>query len=161
MEKNNYSIKSLNKTKNMLHVKINNTLPYPIVRREVILLNGLYLELTPYDDGKINLNSLGNPNDTGKASTYKISSSFTKFDKLITIGRDRSCSLPLAGDKTFSKINTSLKYDFETNNWVLHDGEFNKPSTNGTWLYCTHSFEILESTHFLFGGSTFSIKMQY
>jgi hypothetical protein len=62
------------------------------------------------------------------------------------------------GDKSFSKIQATLIYDSEKKIWKLKDGA-DKPSTNGCWVYATHSFEIVDSSIFQFGNSKFRLTM--
>jgi hypothetical protein len=65
--------------------------------------------------------------------------------KSVTIGRDNKCTLCFP-DKGFSKIQTTLLYDSEKKYWKIRDGSIEKSSTNGTWVYAIHSYEIVDNT---------------
>ena len=45
-------------------------------------------------------------------------------------------------DKSFSRYQTSFEFDENTKEWSIIDGKDNKGSTNGTWIFGTHSFLI-------------------
>lgn len=68
-------------------------------------------------------------------------------------------------DKSFSRIQTTFIYDNNINCWficdgkVTHQGEM-KPSTNGTWIYAYHSFEISDETIFRIGNSKIKINLK-
>jgi hypothetical protein len=49
------------------------------------------------------------------------------------MGRDNKCAISFPGDKSFSKIQLTIKYNNLTKTWILIDGIDDKPSTNGTW----------------------------
>ena len=60
----------------------------------------------------------------------------------MTIGRGADCNFSFEKDKSFSRIQTSFLYDENTKEWTIIDGSKTKSSTNGTWVFGTHSFEI-------------------
>lgn len=71
----------------------------------------------------------------------------------ITIGRDKKCTIVFEGNKSFSRINCTIEYDKELSYWKLMDGGKGKSSTNGTWIFAAHSYEIQEGTVFKIGNS--------
>ena len=45
-------------------------------------------------------------------------------------------------DKSFSRHQTTFSYDDNNKEWTILDGMKDKSSTNGTWVFGTHSFQI-------------------
>lgn len=45
-------------------------------------------------------------------------------------------------DKSFSRFQTTFEYDDIKKEWSIIDGKEKKSSTNGTWIFGTHSFII-------------------
>ena len=62
--------------------------------------------------------------------------------KIITIGRDKNSTFSFPKDKSISRNQTSFYFDDEKKEWSIFDGNKNKSSTNGTWVFGTHSFII-------------------
>ena len=62
--------------------------------------------------------------------------------KEITIGRESHCTFAFPKEKSFSRIQTTIKYEEDKGQWLIMDGSKTKSSTNGTWVFGTHSFEI-------------------
>lgn len=67
---------------------------------------------------------------------------FYPTDKMITIGREKSCTYAFSENKSFSRVQTRIIYDVDKDIWIVKDGSDTKPSTNGTWLFGVHDFEI-------------------
>ena len=62
--------------------------------------------------------------------------------KEILIGRDKKCDFSFPKDKSFSRFQTSFVFDDDKKEWYIIDGKGDKSSTNGTWIFGTHSFLI-------------------
>ena len=62
--------------------------------------------------------------------------------KEVTIGRDSKCTFAFPKDKSFSRCHTTFTWDDGERIWKIIDGSKNKSSTNGTWVFGTHSFQI-------------------
>ena len=62
--------------------------------------------------------------------------------KEITIRRDPKCTFAFPKDKSFSRCQTTFIFEEQENTWRIIDGSKTKSSTNGTWTFGTHSFEI-------------------
>ena len=60
---------------------------------------------------------------------------------MVTIGRHKECDFSFPKDKSFSRYQTSFEYDEINKEWNIIDGK-EKDSTNGTWIFGTHSFKI-------------------
>ena len=68
--------------------------------------------------------------------------------KIITIGRDKNSTFSFPKDKSISRNQTSFYFDDEKKEWTIIDGNKNKSSTNGTWVFCSHfkSIAIFQAT---------------
>ena len=65
-------------------------------------------------------------------------------NKTVTIGRNKNCNFSFPKDKSFSRFQTTFEFDENNNEWTIFDGNKEKPSTNGTWIFGIHSFVIKE-----------------
>ena len=68
-------------------------------------------------------------------------------DCTITIGRSKKCDLVIE-DMMMSKIQSSIKYISKENAFYLYDGNSQKESMNGTWVYILNP--VLITDHFVF-----------
>jgi hypothetical protein len=151
-----------------MHIRICTNNPYPVTTKEVILLNDYYFQLNPYSDGKLEMSDVGFASNADKKRTdnnnNNTNNSKYLFDSnendCVTIGRETKCTISFPNDKSFSKVHTTISYIPNKNYWLLKDGDNDKPSTNGTWIYASHSYEINDNTIFQFGNSNFIIKIR-
>ena len=65
-----------------------------------------------------------------------------KKNKIVTLGRSRDCDFSFPKDKSLSRFQTTFEYDEMKKEWSIIDGKEQKSSTNGTWIFGTHSFII-------------------
>ena len=65
-----------------------------------------------------------------------------KKNKIVTLGRSKDCNFSFPKDKSFSRFQTTFEYDDIKKEWSIIDGFEKKSSTNGTWIFGTHSFVI-------------------
>ena len=120
----------------ILFIKLRNKNKYPLKQKEIISAGSVIFQVNPIINGNeleiINL-------------TYKKNSKI--FDgnkqKLVTIGRHKECDFSFPRDKSFSRYQTSFEYDENKKEWSIIDGK-DKDSTNGTWIFGTHSFLVKE-----------------
>ena len=137
MEDKSYYIRSYSgkgSDNKMLFIKLRNKNKYPLKQKEIISAGSVIFQVNPIINGNeleiINL-------------TYKKNSKI--FDgnkqKLVTIGRHKECDFSFPRDKSFSRYQTSFEYDENKKEWSIIDGK-DKDSTNGTWIFGTHSFLI-------------------
>ena len=93
----------------MTYLRIDNLIATPIVKKEIILLNDLYFQLVPHNDGKLEMFNLGQASQPDKKKDSENSTKYTfeKNDKLLTIGRDPKCTVPFTNDKFFSNHSIS------------------------------------------------------
>ena len=137
MEDKSYYIRSYSgkgSDNKILFIKLRNKNKYPLKQKEIISAGSVIFQVNPI----INTNELEIIN-----LTYKKSSKI--FDgnkqKLVTIGRHKECDFSFPRDKSFSRYQTSFEYDENKKEWSIIDAK-DKDSTNGTWIFGTHSFLI-------------------
>ena len=137
MEDKSYYIRSYSgkgSDNKILFIKLRNKNKYPLKQKEIISAGSVIFQVNPI----INSNELEIIN-----LTYKKNSKI--FDgnkqKLVTIGRHKECDFSFPRDKSFSRYQTSFEYDENKKEWSIIDGK-DKDSTNGTWIFGTHSFLI-------------------
>ena len=137
MEDKSYYIRSYSgkgSDNKILFIKLRNKNKYPLKQKEIISAGSVIFQVNPI----INTNELEIINLTYKKN-IKI------FDgnkqKLVTIGRHKECDFSFPRDKSFSRYQTSFEYDENKKEWSIIDGK-DKDSTNGTWIFGTHSFLI-------------------
>jgi len=137
MEDKSYYIRSYSgkgSDNKILFIKLRNKNKYPLKQKEIISAGSVIFQVNPI----INSNELEIINLTYKKN-IKI------FDgnkqKLVTIGRHKECDFSFPRDKSFSRYQTSFEYDENKKEWSIIDGK-DKDSTNGTWIFGTHSFLI-------------------
>lgn len=122
----------------ILFIKLSGNVNLQLKQKEIISAGNLLFEVTPIDDGCLQIINLSK-----KDSSQENKKLFdpTKVQE-VTIGRGADCNFSFAKDKSFSRIQTSFLYDENTKEWTIIDGSKTKSSTNGTWVFGTHSFEI-------------------
>ena len=137
MEDKSYYIRSYSgkgSDNKILFIKLRNKNKYPLKQKEIISAGSVIFQVNPI----INSNELEIID-----LTYKKNSKI--FDgnkqKLVTIGRHKECDFSFPRDKSFSRYQTSFEYDENKKEWSIIDGK-DKDSTNGTWIFGTHSFLI-------------------
>ena len=117
----------------ILFIKLRNKDKYIIKQKELISAGSIIFQINPLENNKLEIINL----------TYKRQSKIfegTK-QKLVTIGRHKECDFAFPKDKSFSRYQTSFEYNENTKEWCIIDGK-DKDSTNGTWIFGTHSFLI-------------------
>ena len=117
----------------ILFIKLRNKIKYNIKQKEIISAGSVIFQINPINDSELEIINL----------TYKKQNKI--FDgnkqKFVTIGRHKECDFPFPKDKSFSRYQTSFEYDENKKEWSIYDGK-DKDSTNGTWIFGTHSFKI-------------------
>ena len=120
----------------LLYIKLNEHYNLPLREKEIISAGNVVFQINLIQNNKIEITNLSkkihlldnkkvfDPNDTHE----------------VNIGRDKMCNFCFKKDKAFSRIQTT--FSFENNEWVIYDGNKFKSSTNGTWVFGTHSFFI-------------------
>ena len=120
----------------LLYVKLDNTYSLPLKQKEIISAGNSIFEVTPIENNKIEVVNLS------QSESKKV------FDpnnnKEVTIGRDKKCILSFPGNKSFSRCQATISFDENKKEWNIIDGSKTKSSTNGTWIFGTHSFPIVD-----------------
>lgn len=77
----------------------------------------------------------------------------------ISIGRYELADIKL-NDRNLSQIHCVINYS-EKEGWKLKDGQVNKPSTNGTWIYISEEQEIKDKMFFKTSHTIFQAEYIY
>ena len=117
----------------ILFIKLRNKNKYILNQKELISAGSIIFQITPINESELEIINL----------TFRRNNKI--FDgnkqKLVTIGRHKECDFSFPKDKSFSRYQTCFEYDSNTKKWSIIDGK-DKDSTNGTWIFGTHSFLI-------------------
>ena len=110
----------------------------PLKQKEIISAGNIIFQVTPLENNNLEVVNLSKQNlSMTPKQTFNASSK-----KEVTIGRNKECDFAFPNNKSFSRIQTTFEFDEENQEWVIIDGSRTKSSTNGTWVFCTHSFNI-------------------
>ena len=138
-ESKNYCLRAYSGSESdnrLLYVKLDNVFSLPLKQKEIISAGNVIFEITPIENNKIEVCNLS------QIDSKKI------FDpnniKEVTIGRDKKCTFSFPKDKSFSRCQTTFSFDDNKKEWIIIDGSKTKSSTNGTWVFGTHSFPIVD-----------------
>ena len=146
-ENNQYYIRSYyakGKDNRIIFLKLTNNNSFPIKQKEIISAGNVIFLVTPLENDALEIVNL----------SRKEISPIPKqvFDptnkKEVTIGRNKECDFAFLNDKSFSRIQTRFEFNEEKKMWIMYDGSKNKPSTNGTWIFGTHSIALKGSMIF-------------
>ena len=121
----------------VLFIKLNNKNKYILNQKELILTGNVIFQVTPVNESSIEIVNLSKKRYNAIRNIYD----GTKKNK-ITIGRHKDCDFPFPKDKSFSRYQTTFEFDEGLKKWTIIDGKKDKLSTNGTWIFGTHSFLI-------------------
>ena len=121
----------------VLFIKLNNKNKFILNQKELIFTGNVIFQVTPLKDNCLEIINLSKKNYN--YNRYVVDG-FNK--KTITIGRNKDCDFSFPKDKSFSRFQTTIEFDEEIRKWSIIDGYKDKYSTNGTWLFGTHSFKI-------------------
>ena len=127
----------------ILFVKLTGSFGLPITQKEIISAGSIIFQITPLDNNCLEVINLSRK----ELSVMPKQNFDASSKKEVTIGRHKNCDFSFPKDKSFSRCQATLEFDEEIQKWVLHDGAKDKPSTNGTWVFGTHSFKIYNDMH--------------
>ena len=117
----------------ILFIKLRNKNKYIIKQKEIISAGSIIFQVNPINSNELEIINLTNKKNIKIFDGTK--------QKLVTIGRHKECDFSFPKDKSFSRYQTCFEYDENTKEWSIIDGK-DKDSTNGTWIFGTHSFLI-------------------
>lgn len=127
----------------ILFIKLNGNYALPIKQKEILSISDTIFQITPLENQCLEIINLSKKeNATTSPSTQIFNPNVTQ---LVTIGRGNNCNFIFNKDKSFSRVNTSFVYEEDNKEWTINDGTINKKSTNGSWVFATHSFPIVEN----------------
>lgn len=135
-ETNGYQIKFALEGTSMLKnvfIKLAPKMGIPIIQPEILSLGSILLCITPCDLGQLEISIVNNQLSR---------KTFCSLDKIVTIGRAKTCSYCFDDLKGFSKIQSTLYYIEDKKYWILKDGSDTQNSKNGTWLFGRNSYQI-------------------
>ena len=142
-DKKNYHIRAYggkDSDNRILFIKLTGKFSLPIKQKEIISAGNVIFQVTPIENNQIEITNISRKEDSIEHKQI--------FDcdinRDITIGRDKNCDFSFVKDKSFSRIQTSFSFDKKHKYWVISDGSKFKSSTNGTWVFGIHSFEIMD-----------------
>jgi hypothetical protein len=106
----------------------------------------------------------GNDNKENFGQNYSVKEFQVKdnSDTIITIGRSQNCNIVIE-DMMLSKIQAYIEYNSKDSKFYLYDGNGEKESTNGTWVFILNATKItnnflFKAEHTLFVATLNSIK---
>ena len=152
IEDKNYYIRSYSgkgSDNKILFIKLRNKNKYAIKQKEIISAGSIIFQITPINDNELEIINLTN-------KKYRKIFDGNK-QKLVTIGRHKECDFSFPKDKSFSRYQTCFEYDEDKKEWTVIDGK-DKDSTNGTWIFGTHSFLIKDEMFIEVLNSKIKIK---
>ena len=123
----------------ILFIRLKNENKLILKQKELISAGDTIFQITPLDNNNLEIihlskkKSLNNLNKQTFNGTKK---------KIVTLGRSKDCDFSFSIDKAFSRFQTSFEFNEDSKLWTIIDGKGNKSSTNGTWVFGTHSFLI-------------------
>ena len=129
---------SKNNDNRILYIKLKNGYNLPLKQKEIISAGNIIFQVSPIENYNLEIVNLSKqslsmiPKQTFDASSKKE----------VTIGRNKDCDFSFPNNKSFSRIQTTFEFDEENQEWIIIDGSRTKSSTNGTWVFCNHSFPI-------------------
>ena len=129
---------SNNNDNRIVYAKLTNGNKLPLKQKEFIWAGNVIFQVSPLENNNLEIVNLSKQNlSLIPKQTFNASSK-----KEVTIGRQKDCDFAFPNNKSFSRIQTTIEFDEENQEWIIIDGSRTKSSTNGTWVYCNHSFPI-------------------
>ena len=123
----------------ILFVKLTNENKIKLKQKELISAGDTIFQITPINDEGLEIIHLSRKKILGGIHKKLFNG---KKNKIVTLGRSKDCDFSFPKDKSFSRFQTSFEYDDINKEWSIIDGKDKKSSTNGTWIFGTHSFII-------------------
>ena len=138
------SYSSKNNDNIILYINLTNEYNLPLKQKEIFTAGNIIFQANPLENNNLEISNLSKkelsmiPTQTFNASSKKE----------ITIGRNKNCDFAFPGNKSFSRIQTTFEFDEEKQQWIIFDGSKTKSSTNGTRVFCSHSYPIKDKMTF-------------
>ena len=127
-----------NNDNRILYIKLTSGYTLTLEQKEIIFVGNIIFQVTPIENNHLEITNLSFQDESmPPKQTFDPSSK-----KEVTIGRNKNCDFSFPINKSFSRIQTTFEFDEESQKWVIIDGSKIKSSTNGTWVFCSHSFKV-------------------
>ena len=123
----------------ILFIKLNNMNKIKLNQKELISAGDTIFQITPVNDESLEIIHLSRKKVLDGIHKKLFNG---KKNKIVTLGRSKECDFSFPKDKSFSRFQTTFEYDDVKKEWSITDGKDKKSSTNGTWIFGTHSFII-------------------
>lgn len=146
-ETSKFYFRSLKESNICIYIRIKNN--YLLKNKKYFQIGETIFHAEPHNDSSL------------KIAIHKDSSQYEEYYydcnvKNVLIGRSEKCNITL-NQGILSKIHCSFK--FENKKWYLTDGNGEKASTNGTWMFCNSKYELKDiETEVKIGKSVLIIK---
>ena len=121
----------------ILFIKLCNDNKYIIKQKEIISAGNIIFQVSLIENDYLEIINLTHKRSNNNKQIFP-----GIHNKIVTIGRHKDCDFFFPKDKSFSRYQTTFQYDDNKKEWSVIDGKDNKGSTNGTWIFGTHSFLI-------------------
>ena len=123
----------------ILFIRLKNENKLILKQKELISAGDTIFQITPLDNNNLEIIHLSKKKSLNTLNKQTFNG--TK-KKIVTLGRSKDCDFSFPRDKAFSRFQTSFEFNEDSKLWTIIDGKGNKSSTNGTWVFGTHSFLI-------------------
>lgn len=123
----------------ILFVRLKNENKLVLKQKELISAGDTIFQITPLANNHLEIIHLSKRKTLNNLNKQTFNG---EKKKIITLGRSKDCDFSFPRDKSFSRFQTSFEFNEENKLWTIIDGKGNKSSTNGTWVFGTHSFLI-------------------
>ena len=123
----------------ILFVKLKNENKLVLKQKELISAGDTIFQITPLANNDLEIIHLSKKKTLNNLNKQTFNGA---KKKIVTLGRSKDCDFPFPRDKSFSRFQTSFEFNEDKKQWAIIDGKGNKSSTNGTWVFGTHSFLI-------------------
>ena len=123
----------------ILFVRLKNENKLVLKQKELISVGDTIFQITPLANNHLEIIHLSKRKTLNNLNKQTFNG---EKKKIITLGRSKDCDFSFPRDKSFSRFQTSFEFNEENKLWTIIDGKGNKSSTNGTWVFGTHSFLI-------------------
>ena len=141
----------------ILFIKLNNEKKFILKQKELLSAGDEIFQINPIENNFLEIIHLERKKNNRNNNDNKLIFEGTK-NKIVTLGRSKDCDFSFPKDKSFSRFQTSFEFDDDKKEWYIIDGKGSKSSTNGTWIFGTHSFLIEKEMIVDVLNSTIKIK---
>ena len=132
----------------IIFLKVNKK--FKIDKKIFVSLGEVHFSIEPIENNKLII-EITFENNSIKQFTF-----YNKNNNIITIGRGKKCNIVLS-NLSYSRIQCSIV--FENNFWFIIDGDREKESTNGTWVFINWDYDIEDNFIFRIGQNIIQVNL--